>query len=146
MPFESLIETKNSTSCDLGFPGSLFFAQTPHWGVCCCRKRKLPINKKRTRTFLVKNRVRVRTVCGELGTRTPDPLRVMHETFRFLERQFVKYARFATDLLQTAVFRLASVTCFLYSHWPNFQLLYSPLAKKVSNVLCGLMIVFSVDV
>lgn len=66
-------------------------------------------------------------------------------TFRFLERLFVKLMQFATDLLQTAVFRLASVTCFLYSHWPNFQLLYSPLAKKVSNVLCGLMIVFSVD-
>ena len=29
---------------------------------------------------------------------------------------------------------------------PSFQLLYSPLAKKASNVLCGLMIVFSVDV
>lgn len=67
-------------------------------------------------------------------------------TFRFLERCFVKQTQFATDLLQTVVFRLASVTCFLYSHWPNFQLLYSPLAKKVSNVLCGLMIVFSVDV
>ena len=26
-------------------------AQTPHWGVCCCRKRKPPINKKRTRTL-----------------------------------------------------------------------------------------------
>lgn len=67
-------------------------------------------------------------------------------TFWLLERRFVKLIQFATDLLQTVVFRLASVTCFLYSHWPNFQLLYSPLAKKVSNVLCGLMIVFSVDV
>ena len=29
-------------------------AQTPHWGVCCCRKRKPPINKKRTRTLFHK--------------------------------------------------------------------------------------------
>ena len=26
-------------------------AQTPHWGVCCCHKRKPPIIKKRTRTL-----------------------------------------------------------------------------------------------
>ena len=29
-------------------------AQTPQWGVCCCHKRKPPVNKKRTRTLFRK--------------------------------------------------------------------------------------------
>ena len=75
-----------------------------------------------------------------------EPLRVMHDglsIFRALIRQIdeICYRSAANGSFSTCISNL-----FLYSHWPNFQLLYSPLAKKVSNVLCGLMIVFSVDV
>ena len=46
MPFESLIETKNSTSYDLGFPGSLFCCSNTPLGCLLLCKRE---NIRRTR-------------------------------------------------------------------------------------------------
>ena len=50
------------------------------------------------------------------------------------------------DVLQTAVFGLHQQRVFYILTGQTFSSYPLPLAKKVSNVLCGLMIVFSVGV
>ena len=84
MPFESLIETKNSTSCDLGFPGSLFCCSNTPLG-CLLLSQTQTSDKQKTHPNPFSQRIgfEYELYGGELGTRTPDPLRVMHNDFSF---------------------------------------------------------------
>ena len=82
MPFESLIETKNSTSYDLGFPGSLFCCSNTPLG-CLLLSQTQTSDKQKTHPNPFSQRIgfEYELYGGELGTRPPDPLRVMHDDF-----------------------------------------------------------------
>ena len=97
MPFESLIETKNSTSYDLGFPGSLFCCSNTPLG-CLLLSQTQTSDKQKTHPNPFSQRIgfEYELYGGELGTRTPDPLRVMHDDF----------------LIFTAIIRKIRVICY----------------------------------
>ena len=84
MPFESLIETKNSTSYDLGFPGSLFCCSNTPLGFLLLSQTQTSYKQKtHPNPFSQRIGFEYELYGGELGTRTPDPLRVMHDGFSF---------------------------------------------------------------
>ena len=77
-----LDRNKNSTSYDLGFPGSLFCCSNTPLG-CLLLSQTQTSDKQKTDPNPCSSRLGFEHELygGELGTRTPDPLRVMHDGF-----------------------------------------------------------------
>ena len=126
MPFESLIETKNSTSYDLGFPGSLFCCSNTPLG-CLLLSQTQTSDKQKTHPNPFSQRIgfEYELYGGELGTRTPDPLRVMHDDFLI----FKTMIRQIGSICYRSATNQASSSNKSYCFWEcntkvNYKLLY----------------------